>query len=147
MKIKKLIVVMIAACMLVMSQAAYATEVSPTAIGIGDTRGAAIPLANSFNDVKLFLSSYSDYDWYVWTNNTSTHKFVTGLLYNNNGNFELAAQTSILGDLSSLVFNPENSFSSIYLPPGGSVYFRVGAVSGQTNISQNYNLIVNTWTP
>ncbi|GBG06339.1 hypothetical protein PAT3040_00864 [Paenibacillus agaridevorans] len=146
MKLKKFFIVVVAICMLSISQSAFASTATPFVVGIGDTSDAAIPLADPIaNQVLLFLSNSSDVDWYVWENTSSVPKFVTGYLDNNAATqFQLASQVLINSNYSSLVFNPENSFYSIYLPPGGKAFFRVGATSS-TVLSSNYDLMVVAW--
>ncbi|MFS0725866.1 hypothetical protein [Paenibacillus sp. 1P07SE] len=140
MKIKKLFVLIIALCMLTFSQAAFATEVSPTAIGIGDTRETAIPLTpcnisggGACNPTWLPLASSSDVDWFSWTNNTGIDEFVDFTLINPDAyNYAFAYQIRYPnGVLSSKVYAPDggiggyNDFYAVYVPAGATLYMEV----------------------
>lgn len=142
MKIKKLIVVMVAACMLVMSQAAYATEVSPTAVGIGDTRETAIPLTpcapTGCHMTQLPLTYASDVDWFTWTNSTGEDKFTSVLMISPSGySYSLGYQIKYPnGTLSSKVYAPTSApggmavLGAIYVPKGAVLYLEVSSPSG-----------------
>lgn len=143
-KIKKLIVVMIAACMLVMAQAAYANEVSPSSVGIGDTRETAIPLTpcgSSCNMTQLPLSTSTDVDWFKWTNNTGSEVFASADMISPSGiNYALAYQMQYSnGSYSSKFYAPDagnggwNVLYGIYVPNGATIYLEVSSRGGFNN--------------
>lgn len=80
--------------LLKMTSLVFAKDVSPTAIGIGDTKEQAITLLPEQDNV-LFLSNAKDQDWYVCKNTTGSDKYMIAYIDPNqapNTAFRLGAQ-------------------------------------------------------
>ncbi|GBF73373.1 hypothetical protein PA598K_01660 [Paenibacillus sp. 598K] len=149
MKIKKLIFIALTlVCMMSFSHAAFAADVTPQVIGIGDTRDTAIPLTpcnllpGGCYPSWLPLASSSDVDWFSWINTTGTDRFVDiGLVSPASYNYALAYQIRYpSGALSSKVYAPDagvggvNNIESLYVPNGATLYMEVSPrASASTN--------------
>ena len=141
MKLKKLLTVLLTSMLLLtLSTSVFAREITPTAVGVGDTRDDAISLffQNGGNRAgySLFLQSNSDQDWFKWTNTTDKTRFVRieclsddrstpnrlGIQYEYKNRY-----------LSNLMYADTSGISSSHImnnvsvPPGATIYMVVDA--------------------
>lgn len=135
MKLKKLLTVLLTSMLLLtLSTSVFASDVSPTAVGVGDTRESATSfILNSSNkaEYSLFLQSSSDEDWYKWTNTTNKTRIVGIQCQSTDSN--TASRIGIQYDygngvLSSLMYADSSGQTSnhymtnIAVPPGSTIY-------------------------
>ncbi|MGO4529766.1 hypothetical protein AB4Z30_11870 [Paenibacillus sp. 2TAF8] len=141
MRLRKLITVLLTSMLLLtLSSSVFASEITPTAIGIGDTRDDAISLifANGSNraEYSLFLQNNSDQDWFKWTNTTDKTRFVRieSLSEDRSITNRLGIQYDFNnGYLSTLMYADTSGISSghimniVPVPPGATIYMVVDA--------------------
>ncbi|MBA9087059.1 hypothetical protein FHR92_003539 [Fontibacillus solani] len=141
MKLKKVLTVFLTVVMLLtLSSSVYATDVSPTAIGIGDSRETAITMFDN-EMYSLYISGPNDYDWYKWTNNTGKDIIWDVTLYPTatGTSLNLAAIVVYPGGLETSLLHGQRNYPSngmkihnLYVPPGSSVYVRIGNDNSDT---------------
>ncbi|MDU0332633.1 hypothetical protein RW092_20905 [Paenibacillus sp. 3LSP] len=126
MKIKKILGVLFTSMLLLtMSTSVFAADVTPNAIGIGDTREQAITLFDN-TMYTLYNSGPNDYDWYKWTNDTGTDRFFNATLY------PTASGTSL--NMGVIIYYPSSNIESTFIP-------------GQRNVPSNGVIIENLYIP
>lgn len=153
MKFKKVVMILLASLMLLtISSSVTASEITPNAISIGDTREDAITLFNN-TMYTLFISDANDKDWYKYTNYSGSPQLVNAVLY------PTAPGTSL--NLSAIIYydnNVETSllhaqrneptngmvFYNLYVPDGGGVYFRIGNDLSGT-VQYQFNILTGTY--
>lgn len=138
MKIKKILTVLLTSVMLLtFSSAAYAADVKPNAIGIGDTQAQALSLFPD-QSYTLFLSNATDKDWFKWTNNTGVSKKVTAYAWAPSGPtaYRLGATIDYNdGSTPTTIFYSNYGqvgnqvIGNIYLPPNATIYYVVDSVT------------------
>lgn len=110
------------------SASSFATDVTPTAIGLGDTRETAVNFfpGQSYN---LFTQSISDKDWFTWTNDTGVYKHeVVNIVGPQQNNLSLRVIIDYKNNRESEVYAPRNpignfqSVANLLVPPGATVY-------------------------
>ncbi|GAA0390621.1 hypothetical protein [Paenibacillus motobuensis] len=132
MKLKKVLTVLFTTLLLLtLSSSAFASEITPTAVGIGDTKESAITLVGN-SEFNLFLSDSADKDWFKWTNNTSEYKLVAGYFMPDSkvANYRLGMEINYspsvnAGRVYAENYGPGNAqiIDNILIPPGASVYY------------------------
>ena len=154
MKLKKVVMILLTSLMLLtISSSVTASEITPNATGIADTREDAITLFNN-KMYTLFISDASDKDWYKWTNDSGSPQIVDAFLY------PTAPGTSL--NLSAIIFYknkletsvihakrnvPTNGmmFDNLYIPDGGGVYFIIGNdLTG--SVQYKFNILTGKYT-
>ncbi len=112
--------------------------ITPYVSGLGDTRETAITLIPN-QEYSLYIDKAQDVDWYKWTNNTGTGRYIYGAVWNqgNENSHQLAsivqynqkrettmlyAEPAIAGQTSGA-----SKMMNLYVPDGGTVYFRINA--------------------
>lgn len=155
MKIKKMLTILLTSMLLLTSSTSVlASEssktspgktsiVTPTMIGVGDTKAQAVQVSSGAFYAS-YLVSNTDQDWYSWTNNTGSFKYI-GAFYSPQG-FDSAYRMGMEIDYTANRFlsriyannsgNPRNSSSivNVLIPPGATVYFVIDPV--ETTIPQ-----------
>ncbi|MBP1907528.1 hypothetical protein J2Z32_004203 [Paenibacillus turicensis] len=152
MKIKKILTILLTSMLLLTSSTSvFASEttpeaistITPTAVGFGDSKAQAIPLLNG-DRFTSYLASSTDEDWYKWTNNTGSLKYV-GAFYQPqtfDGAYRLGMEIdytptrSLLRVYASDFGNPSNPGIIInpLIPPGATVYFIIDSVNYATKV-------------
>jgi hypothetical protein len=148
LKIKKFLsVLLISAVVMIPSASAFAedniqiSEVSPTAVGIGDSESTAISLIlNGEGGViggvtyDLFIQNGTEQDWFKWTNTTTNFlrasAAVGGFAGNGPTRAAVIIKTQGLADTGPIYVDQANTperqnFSNLIIPPGSTVYVRV----------------------
>ncbi|MGG6309775.1 hypothetical protein [Paenibacillus macerans] len=135
MKIKKILGVLFTSMLLLtMSSSVFAADVTPNAVGIGDSRTNAITLLDN-TMYTLFISDANDKDWYKWTNNTGKDRYVSATLYPTapGTSLNLSAIIDYGGGIETSVLHGERSvptngmrFRNLYVPNGASLYVIIG---------------------
>lgn len=116
---------------LTLPSSVFATEVTPAAIGIGDTKENAITARNG-DYFQLFIQNSQDLDWFVYTNNTGEMgNFRAFLNSSDYENFRIGCQIKYPdGRESSIFYNdpyigPSLIIGDILVPDGAKVYIVV----------------------
>ncbi|MUG44436.1 hypothetical protein [Paenibacillus woosongensis] len=131
MKFKKMLTVLFTTVLLLtFSSAANA------AVGFADTKAQAFsvqPKAAGNESMSMSLSSSNDVDWYKWTNNTGTDKFIsTALVVFDNSSqskYQIGHELVYKDGRSTDIFYAYDGrgISHIYVPAGATLYVRVEA--------------------
>lgn len=146
MKVKKMLAaLLISTSVFSFSQAAFAdnattSEVTPMAVGVGDTRDQAIALLQQSNQFNLFLQSAEDEDWYKWTNNTGHDRFVFAAVWPTGSadnildlgaivQYDETRETNLISGGLTTKGNPSwpSFYQNLYVPEGATLYLRVKA--------------------
>ncbi|EHB65223.1 hypothetical protein [Paenibacillus lactis] len=135
------------------SVAAFAEEtndsISPTAIGIGDTRETAITLFdNTLYD--LYIQGNNDVDWYKWTNATGKAVFFNATIYPTAPGTQLNMGVIIdYGNFESTFLpgqknEPTNGviIQGLYIPNGASVFVKIGNSNSDT-VQYRFNMLAS----
>ncbi|RXZ84168.1 hypothetical protein EBB07_03550 [Paenibacillaceae bacterium] len=160
MKAKKyLIVLMLTAMVMVLSQSAFATDITPTAIGFDDTEETAMPLTPSGTEsFEFFLTNANDVDWYKWTNTTSKVRVMYAIVEGSSPqNFYPEYKIKLPDGDETKLFYPSLTYDDkdwyldqIVVPVGATVYLRVKANGFDPTkrfykLKFHYHSGLNTW--
>lgn len=143
---KFLSVALIAVCLFAISQSAFAQE------GSGDTKQTALNLISG-KVQSWYLTSSTDVDWWVWTNNSDRAVGVRVTLYNTSsalnydlygeydtpyGPFPIFAEDTGPGGV--------DGFSFYAVHPGDSIYMRVsGHGPNDYSLTSPYQILLETY--
>ncbi|UHA72549.1 hypothetical protein [Paenibacillus sp. 481] len=112
------------------TQSAFAGEIRPHAVGIGDTQAEALAITPN-KHITLFLSHSNDADWFKWTNRAinGETKFVGLQPSSSDAEYRLGFKLRYAnGFESSLFFAPDTgpgnlqSISNLAVPAGATLY-------------------------
>ncbi|MNW54405.1 hypothetical protein D3C74_320050 [compost metagenome] len=134
MKLKKVLTILLTSVMLLtVSSSVFAADVSPTAIGVGDTKETAITLFAPLQEIELFLSNINDKDWFKWTNNTGEDTYIYAQMIprGNQCRFRLGMEVSYANGKNSTILYAreyplgESQVLAFMIPKGATAYFVV----------------------
>ncbi len=135
LKLKKVLAVLFTCVMvLTMSSSAFASDVQPRVIGIGDTKETAITINSTSEEHNLYLSNAKDQDWFKWTNNTGKAQLITAILRPSGDqcHFRLGMRIEYADGKESSTFYAETGgggfitfLHNIYVPEGAAAYMVV----------------------
>jgi hypothetical protein len=148
MKIKKTLTILLTSMLLLTSSASVlASEksetrpettsiITPTVVGIGDTKATAITLSHGIRH-SLYLSSSTDEDWFKWTNDTGSFKYIGAFFfplgYNAHYRYGMEIDYNSSRSLPRVYAKADNPgdgalFVNPVIPPGATVYFVVDSI-------------------
>ncbi|WP_068617410.1 hypothetical protein [Paenibacillus tuaregi] len=149
MKLKKSLAVLLTSLMLLtVSQSAFAAEVTPYAVGVGDTKTQAITIPSTSENFSLFLSNSEDKDWYKWTNTTGKDQYLSAFLapVGNQNAFRLGLQIAYTNGLETSISYPyysgpgnSQSHTDVLIPNGATAYLIVDSTKF---VLEQYNLYI-----
>ncbi|CAH0120429.1 hypothetical protein PAE9249_02948 [Paenibacillus sp. CECT 9249] len=141
---------LVAVCLVALSSSAFTNkgEITPTAIGIGDTKETALTIIPG-QDFKLFIQNDQDEDWFTWTNNTGGTKFFSAhILGNDATKLRLGMEIDYHNGRESEVYAKTRTNSNylsvpnIVIPNGTTVYV---VVDSPNNVMAQYETVFRVY--